>query len=150
MHERVIELIDDSFVQLGVAAFVGEFHFLVQAAAQVVYQAFEALEGGAQRLGAHAHGVVAKLGRQVFYFLGDGLNVAILAARGDFRQPSLDRYELPDQADELIEPGGGDADARRLRFFLRATATFAGAPVGGAFGRRRGGSLGRGRRRLDR
>ena len=45
VHQRIIQLVEHGLIQLRLSALEGEFHFFVQAAPQVVDQAFEALEG---------------------------------------------------------------------------------------------------------
>ena len=126
MHQRIVQLVEHGLIELRLAAFECQLDFLMQAAAQVVDQALEALKSRPQRQGAHAHRGLAKLRGQGFNLFRHSLHGAIFAAGGKLCQPGLHSHQLADQIDQLVEFGGSHANAGGLRFLVGGTAALAG------------------------
>ena len=94
---------------------------LAQLGGEIAHQPVEAAERRADRDHAHAQRVVAQVGRKARDVLGDRGQLGIFAAPRDLAQARLRDHQLADQVDQVVEPLGGDADARRR---LRGRLTF--------------------------
>ena len=123
VDQRIGQALDHGLVEFGVFAGGDELDVLVEIAAEIVHQAAEAAEQGADRHHADAHGGVAQARGQAFEFFGDGLEIAVAAGGGDLGQAGLGNDQFADPVHQFVEPFGIDAHrggCRRARRWRRA------------------------------
>jgi hypothetical protein len=116
VDQRIVQTLDDGFIQLRVFTVGFKHDALAQFLGQVADKPLEAAEGGADGQHADAQGVVAQFVGQAFDLLGDGLQPGVVLLAGKLGQARLGRDQFADQIDQKIKFLGRDADARSLRF----------------------------------
>ena len=124
MHQRIAQLIDDRFVELGIGAFHRELDILAQIARQIVDQPAEFLEGA--RIGSMR--MFIELSRKAEVNRSISSETAAKSGSslrdGDLAESCLNRNQFAHQVDELVELDGRDPQARRVvRVVVAAAAS---------------------------
>ena len=110
VDEGIGDLVDDAFVEFGIAANGEKIDLFAEFSGQVADQTPVTGEGGLDREHAEAHRVVAQKARQPFGLFGDMGDFDVAGLGGKTGEAGLRRGEFADNVDELIELGGGNAE----------------------------------------
>lgn len=85
VQQRIDEVIEDALVELGLGALGDQVHLLTQRGRQIVHQAVEAAEGGADRHHLHAEHAVPELHDQPLERLHAAGQRRVGGVRGELR-----------------------------------------------------------------
>ena len=119
VHQRVVDVLDDLPVKLGVLAAQFEVHGLARLPAQIADETGHLLEGLLHRHHAHGHGVALQVGRdalQLAQIPGQPF-VRHAAQRGILLDHGLDDDQLTDHVDQVVQLPGVHLDGIHLHGF---------------------------------
>ncbi len=135
MHQRIVQLVDHGFIELGVGALDGQLHVLLELDSQIVHQPAKTLEGGPERQHADAHGVLAQLAPSAAPRPRRFPAISGSSRRADgLAQAGLHGDQFADHVDQLVQLVGRNANGGGARPALRGPAPPPRSLLGGSAG----------------